>query len=597
MPQILKQQRWSFWKFREVYQVEGPGDLARVREITADFFRGTAPDDFQFTPDGFHLRRSSGWRSLVSISELRLRHEVTVTFRAPGPQVQVIVSYRVKYPAPLPNLHFRPSHFFLETQALETRLNQNRSYRFETSQGASAPPIRQFRRFSPVNIALWLFYRAYRMVTWSTYWTKRRFTVIGQAVAGAATVALFASLDADSAVGYQAFIPLAIILLLALLFRFGFRVHFHVERRLPRLATVGQPISYAVVVKNLSRRRQAGLTLIEDLTDPRPRFRQWREYKLDEDKHVRPFRFDSRRFRSPFKFATTRDAEMPTLNPQQEGEVRVELTPLRRGMVRFDGVTFARPDPLGIYRALRRQPVPQSLLILPRRYEIPPIALPGTMKYQQGGVAMASHIGQSEEFVALREYRRGDPPRHIHWRSWAKAGKPIVKEFEDEFFVRHALVLDTFTTRPYSDVFEEAVSVAASFACTVLTQESLLDLLFVGAEAYAFTAGRGLAHADQMLEILAAVQPCRTGPFDQLEGLVLEHIQSVSGCICVLLAWDEARQRLVTKLRALNLPVKVFVLRPAGEPQRLKPGPMHDAPDQFHELELGRVGEQLANLK
>ncbi len=181
---------------------------------------------------------------------------------------------------------------------------------------------------------------------------------------------------------------------------------------------------------------------------------------------------------------------------------------MRRGVVQLASVTIARPDPLGIYRALRKQPLPQSVVVLPKRYALPPIALPGGMKYQQGGVAMAAHIGQSEEFVSLREYRRGDPPRHIHWRSWAKAGKPIVKEFEDEFFVRHALVLDTFTPRPHSDVFEEAVSVAASFACTVLTQESLLDLLFVGPEAYCFTAGRGLAHADQMLEILASVQPC-----------------------------------------------------------------------------------------
>ena len=118
----------------------------------------------------------------------------------------------------------------------------------------------------------------------------------------------------------------------------------------------------------------------------------------------------------------------------------MELTPLRRGVVRFVAATVARPDPLGIYRALRKQPLPQSLVVLPRRYPLPPIALPGGMKYQQGGVAMASNIGQSEEFVSLREYRRGDPPRHIHWRSWAKAGKPIVKEFEDEFFVRHALV-------------------------------------------------------------------------------------------------------------------------------------------------------------
>ncbi|MGC3959819.1 MAG: DUF58 domain-containing protein [Verrucomicrobiota bacterium] len=597
MPQILKQPRWSFWKFREVYQVEATGDLVRVRESTADFYRSTAPEEFEFTADGFQFHRSSGWRGLVSISELKLRHEVTATFRATGATVLVTVAYRVKYPAPLPNLHFRPSHFYLEAKALETKLNQNRGYRTLSPGVTEATPIRQFRRFSPVNIALWMFYRAYRIATWSTYWTKRRFTIIGQSVVGATLVAMFASLDADSAVGYQAFVPLAVILLLGFLFRFGFRGEFQVERRLPRLATVGQSIWYSVVVKNLSRHRQAGLNLIEDLTDPRPRFKQWREYKLDEDRHVRPFRFDNRRFRSPFKFAVTKEADVPTLRPQQEVEVRVELTPIRRGLVRFDGVTFARPDPLGVYRALRSQPVPQSLLILPRRYEVPPVALPGQMKYQQGGVAMASHIGQSEEFVALREYRRGDPPRHIHWRSWAKAGKPIVKEYEDEFFVRHALVLDTFTARPYSDAFEEAVSVAASFACTVLAQESLLDLLFVGAEAYAFTAGRGLAHADQMLEILAAVQPCRNRTFEQLEGLVLDHVQNVSGCICVLLAWDDARQQLVKKLRLLGVPLRVFVIRPAGETERLLPGPMYDAPEQFHQLEIGQIGEQLANLK
>ena len=100
--------------------------------------------------------------------------------------------------------------------------------------------------------------------------------------------------------------------------------------------------------------------------------------------------------------------------------------------------------------------------------------------------------------------------------------------------MRHALVLDTFTDEPHSEILEEAVSVAASFACTVLTQESLLDLLFVGAEAYCFTAGRGLAHADQMLEILASIRPCADKSFETLEHLVISHISVVSGCICVL---------------------------------------------------------------
>jgi uncharacterized protein (DUF58 family) len=291
-----------------------------------------------------------------------------------------------------------------------------------------------------------------------------------------------------------------------------------------------------------------------------------------------------------------KEAELPPLPPQHSGEALVEMTPWRRGVVRFEGVTFARADPFGLYRALRKAPVPQTILVLPKRYPLPPIALPGSLKYQQGGVAMASNIGQSDEFVSLREYRRGDPPRHIHWRSWAKVGKPIVKEFEDEFFVRHALVLDTFTSRPQSELFEEAVSVAASFACTVLTQESLLDLLFVGAEAYCFTAGRGLAHADQMLEILGSVQPCYQQPFATLERAVLEHANVVSGCICVLLEWDELRQRFVEKLKMLGLPVLVLVLRPAGEKTPLEPGPLADSPENLHSLEVGRVEEQLATL-
>ena len=223
-------------------------------------------------------------------------------------------------------------------------------------------------------------------------------------------------------------------------------------------------------------------------------------------------------------------------------------------------MTLARPDPLGLFRSFARTPAAQTVLILPKRYLLPPIALPGTMKYQEGGVALAANVGRSEEFVALREYRHGDPLRHIHWRSWAKAGKPIVKEFEDEFFVRHALVLDTFDDEPHSEILEEAVSVAASFACAVLTQESLLDLLFVGNQSYCFTAGRGLAHADQMLEILASVRNCADKTFETLEQLVLNHVSAVSGCICVLQRWDDARKNFVKKLRALDVPVLVLVI-------------------------------------
>jgi len=158
-------------------------------------------------------------------------------------------------------------------------------------------------------------------------------------------------------------------------------------------------------------------------------------------------------------------------------------------------------------------------------------------------------------------------------------------------------VLDTFSDQPHSEAFEEAVSVAASFACSVLTQESLLDLLFVGSKAYCFTAGRGLAHADQMLEILASVQVCSGKSFRTLENLVLNHAGSVSGCICVLLTWDEPRRNLVRKLRGIGVPVMVVVVVPAAPARPLEPGPLQDEPENFRVLESGRIAEQLAKWK
>ncbi|NJL59917.1 MAG: DUF58 domain-containing protein [Desulfobacteraceae bacterium] len=103
----------------------------------------------------------------------------------------------------------------------------------------------------------------------------------------------------------------------------------------------------------------------------------------------------------------------------------------------------------------------------------------------------------------------------------AKTGKPVVREYQSEFFVRHALILDTFQQERYSQNFEDAVSLAASIACTVQTQETLLELMFVDSRFYSFTAGRGLGHPERILEILASVSPSRDIPFSVLEESVL----------------------------------------------------------------------------
>jgi uncharacterized protein (DUF58 family) len=172
-----------------------------------------------------------------------------------------------------------------------------------------------------------------------------------------------------------------------------------------------------------------------------------------------------------------------------------------------------------------------------------------------------------------------------------------VKEYQDEFFVRHALILDTFAAGGQEEVFEEAVSVAASFACTVMTQESLLDLLFVGAQAFCLTTGRGVGQVEQALELLAGVQPCQKQSFETLRNLVLQHAALVSGCVGVFLSWDEPRRELVRQLRGQGLPVLALVLAHPAPGQDLDELKVAAQKEQCHILQTGQVAEGLLALE
>lgn len=442
-----------------------------------------------------------------------------------------------------------------------------------------------------------IIYWVYRSLQGMRLRARRRFTIPGLGLLGGCMLVGFMSPDTDNNVAYQAFTPLASLVLVSMAWSLFFRGKFSAERRLPRFATAGQPVKYRVGLRNLTSKAQSGLVLMDELTTPIASFSEWTAYQVANERRNPSFRFWGRR-RSPLKLtpATTKPGRVPPSRPGEETDVELEITPLRRGVLQLARLRVARPDPLSLAQGLVKVPLPGSLVVLPKRYPLGAAPLPGNSRYQQGGVAFASNVGQSDEFVALRDYRKGDPLRHIHWRSWAKTGKPVVKEFEDEFFVRHALVLDTFTKHDPSDMFEEAVSVAASFACTVGDQESLLDLLFVGPQSYCFTAGRGVAQTDQMLEILAGVRSCQNKPFKELERAVLEHIAVVSGCICILVAWDDERKEFVRKLRHMNIPLLVFVIVEDERHATLDPGPMRDDPERFRVIPAGHAEAALAQL-
>lgn len=446
-----------------------------------------------------------------------------------------------------------------------------------------------------------IFYRAFRHVYRVGRWARRRLTPAGVLVASALALAGAFGADTRQSNAYQVFALGLALLGLGIAFTLARRPRFSARRILPPYATVGEPLDYTLLVTNEGGRDLRGAALRDHLEEAFPSYEEFREAPrapADETRNWFDRRVGYHRWERLLRRARGGDVQeiaLATLAAGSMAQTRMRLLPRRRGMLRFAATGLVLPDPFGLCYALTYHIHGGEVLVLPPRYPTRARALQGARRYQPGGVAQASKVGDSEEFMALREYRPGDPLRRVHWRSWARTGRPVVKEYQDEYFVRSALVLDTFALPEREVGFEAAVSVAASVACAPRAADSMLDLMFVGGLVYTYTAGRGQLPTEGMLRILAAVQPCRDAGFERLARAVLGRAGLLSGLVCVLLDWDPPRQDFVHRLRALQVPVEVLLVAdPAGPAP--DPGPMADAPEAFHVLHPGRLREQLAAL-
>jgi len=436
----------------------------------------------------------------------------------------------------------------------------------------------------------------YRLIYRVKKWFLRRFTTAGVFVLICMTASAVVGVDTKRTLLYQSFTFLLSLLAISMISSLLFRFRFTAARALPRFGTAGDLIEYRITIKNNTSKIQQGLFVFENFEDPLPDFNEFINTPEPDEKKRNLYDRTFGYYRwlwliSRKQNAESKGSELPPIEPGGSCDVTIAFVPPNRGVIKLTAVTIARPDPLGLFNACVTVPLPKFLLILPKRYMLPPVALSGTRKYQTGGVALASSVGDSEEFTSLRDYRPGDPLRRFHWKSWAKTGKPVVKEYQNEFFVRHALILDTFQETFASETFEEAVSVASSFAFSIQTQESLLDLMFVGTEAYCFTSGRGISHIDRILKILASVIPCTDKTFSSLTPVVINRAHLLSGCICIFLSWNKERLNFVNLLKGCGLPVLAIVIKGNG-----KPDPVERDSGNYFELKPGMIQEGLMKL-
>ena len=152
---------------------------------------------------------------------------------------------------------------------------------------------------------------------------------------------------------------------------------------------------------------------------------------------------------------------MPALRGGDSSTHEFAVPTLRRGLVPIGPVRTVRADPIGLVRRELIWTDRAELVVHPRTISVPSTST-GLIRDLEG--APTNDLTSSDvSFHSLREYQTGDELRYIHWKSTAKAGTWMVRQFE-QTRRSHLVVALSLASGDYAsdEEFELAVSVAGS---------------------------------------------------------------------------------------------------------------------------------------
>jgi len=216
-----------------------------------------------------------------------------------------------------------------------------------------------------------------------------------------------------------------------------------IERSAPRRTCVGDPVAVSVVVKNAGR-RSLPLMRVED--------------------HFAAF--------EPSVAAAER------LGPGEQALVELVKTAHRRGVFTSGEVVLSSGAPFGFTRTRRVISVPGETTVVPHWVELGSFPILEPSSFPADVLHERARTGAGQEYLGVREYRPGDPQRSVHWRSTARAGQLVVREFEEEVQSRVTLVLAGGDVgEPPDSAYEMLVSAAASIGIYALNTGHPVDLL------------------------------------------------------------------------------------------------------------------------
>jgi uncharacterized protein (DUF58 family) len=352
----------------------------------------------------------------------------------------------------------------------------------------------------------------------------------GRALATAGCIATAFAADFNRSDAHVLVVGLGMLIGVSLLFARRFRLEgVELDVRAPRRVAAGEEIAITIGLKNGGDREHRALRVETPLLP-----------------------WDGRWTRPP--------PNVGALPAGSRADVEVFARFLARGEHHLDPFQVAALVPLGLAQSAPLRTDGVRFLVVPRIARVVRVTTPENRRHQPGGVARASRTGDATDLLGVRPYRPGDPVRDLHARSWARVGFPVVREYQQEYFTRVGVVLDTDGTLRRDAHLEAALSLAAGIVAQLCRGEALVDLLVVGHSVHVLPLGRSLGSLDQALDVLGAVTPGPALSADALVARLGPHLERLSSVVLIALTWDAERAAVAARIRRRGVGCTAFVV-------------------------------------
>jgi uncharacterized protein (DUF58 family) len=276
------------------------------------------------------------------------------------------------------------------------------------------------------------------------------------------------------------------------------------------------------------------------------------------------------------------------LGGKQERAWLVRTTCRYRGRFALGPLTLTAGDPFGLFQFSRRLPETHAIVVLPASQPLTDFALP--VGLMPGGEALRRRTHFiTPNASTVRDYVPGDSISRMHWRSTARLGRLIVKEFELDPLTDIWVFLDAERgahayleeDRPEDDLARSFWALPSQFELPLSTEEYCVSATAtlirhfvrlgrsVGFAAYGQTrevvqADRGERQLSKLLETLAVLRAEGGFRFDQLLAVEGEQLARGTTILAITASPDRRWPIVAESLHRRGLRLVAVVVDPAG---------------------------------